>query len=472
MVRALTAGCALVAALAAGLARADLVYFAGGGQAQLPATIEGNRVRLETPDGPRRFDRRDFLAVEPGDDPARDWPARRDSATRDGRIEALFAASWWAMENGLTDEAVALLRSSRPLAASSGHAPSLRALAMLDELEAPCPDRPDLASIVARLRPARFAEARGAHVVLLYQGDEAEARRRLDVLERVVATFALGFSAQGVQVSAPRQKLVSVWFADRVDYASFLRRSDAAPFADTQGFYHPTSRVVFAHDTRSSEGHRGRLRAIANRRKDGAPAAEVDRLALLLDLDWRGTDLGIAAHETVHQLTVASGLARRPEEFPSWLHEGLAAQFEVVRGGRWAGVGRVNDLRMPDWRGIHPAPRLAPLLSDEGFARGYRRDSYAEAWALVFFLRKARPVEFLGYLDRLRNPGLEAVPAHDRALLAFRAAFGDDLPGLERDWRRFLADLRTPLESGRPRAAETAGSTGPPEGRMRPREDR
>ncbi len=449
MIRGLLAAAALF--LVAGPARADLVYFVGGGQAQVPAMIEGDRVRLETPEGPRTFGRGDFLAVVLGEDPTREWPGRRASATRDGRIEAIFAAAWWALENGLTDEAVALLRSSRPLAASTRHAPSLKALAMLGNLEAPCPDRPDLDSIVARLRPERFAEARGDHVVLLYQGDEAEARRRLEVLERVVTTFALGFAAQGVDLSAPSQKLISVWFADRRDHAAFLQRSDAAAFGDTQGFYHPTLRVVFAHDTRSSEAHRARRRAIANRLKDGAPAAEVDRLTLLLDLEWRATDLGIAAHETVHQMTVASGLSRRSDDFPAWLHEGLAAQFEVVRGGRWVGVGRINDLRLPDWRSIHPAPRLAPLLLDDGFARGYRRDSYAEAWALVYFLRKTRPGEFLGYLDRLRNPGLDATSAQDRALLAFRAAFGADVPALERDWRRFLADLRTPLESGRPR---------------------
>ena len=44
---------------------ADLVYFARGGQAQLSATIEGEEVRLDTPDGPKVFPRGDFLGIVP-----------------------------------------------------------------------------------------------------------------------------------------------------------------------------------------------------------------------------------------------------------------------------------------------------------------------------------------------------------------------------------------------------------------------
>ena len=61
------------------------------------------------------------------------------------------------------------------------------------------------------------------------------------------------------------------------------------------------------------------------------------RQQLLLDLDRRAIDWGTAAHETIHQLVVASGLSPRHGQFPLWLHEGFAAQFEVVRGG--AGPG-------------------------------------------------------------------------------------------------------------------------------------
>ena len=205
-----------------------------------------------------------------------------------------------------------------------------------------------------------------------------------DVLERVVQTFHPG-------VRDPRDRT-----ADASESAGLgllrraprlrrlLRLSDAEAFVGTQGYYHPTLRAVFAFDTRSGDDQRTAQRAIANRERDGASPSELARQTLLLDLNWRATDLGIGAHETIHQLTVETGLAPRFDDFPIWLHEGLAAQFEVVRSGRWAGFGRSHDLRLPDWRSIRPAPRLAPLLRDSGFDQGYRRDLYAESWALVY----------------------------------------------------------------------------------------
>ena len=90
--------------------------------------------------------------------------------------------------------------------------------------------------------------------------------------------------------------------------------------------------------------------------------------------------------------------------FPYWLHEGFAAQFELIRGGRWAGISRANDLRLPDWRGLQPAARLERLVRDADFGRGYQRDLYAQAWALVYYLRTRHPDEFLTFLDLLRNP--------------------------------------------------------------------
>ncbi len=464
MLRILTIGW-LATLTWSGTARPDLIYFVDGGQAQLPATIAGGSVRLDTPDGPKHFPRGDFLAIVPGDSPEAEWPARREAASRDGGAPARFAASWWALENGLTPEAIAFLREGR--SAVEAHEPTRRALAMIDALAPPCPD-PDLDPLRQALRPSRFREIRGDHVVLLHQAKEPEARDRLDFLERVVSTFYLTFASQGIAPRPPRRRLVSVWFAERVDQAAFLRRSDAAAFADAQGHYHPGFDAVFAFDARGSEAHRSALRAIANRRRDGAPESDLARRELLLDLDRRAGDLGIAAHETVHQLTVAGGLAPRLDDFPAWLHEGLAAQFEVVRGGRWAGFGRAHDVRLPDWRSIRPAPRLDPLLLDNGFGQGYRREPYAEAWALVYFLRKTKPTEFRTFLDLLRAPTPGASDRPGRSIDAFRSAFGDDIPALEIAWHRYLDGIRTPLEAGRP---PLGGPTVPPPERRLARPD-
>ena len=312
--------------------------------------------------------------------------------------------------------------------------------AVLDRLDRPCPD-PDIAAFRAALG-IEGKVARGPHVLLLHQHSEAEAAERVAVLERVILGFHLLFAAQGVELQVPRRRLVSAWFGDREDYLAFLHRQGADAFATTGGYFHPTWGAVVAFDARSGDVQRAARRALARRRDelrrsavllDQMPArarvrlklgdepsrsvgradgrALIDRLereaayrTALLDLDWRTSDLGLAAHEMVHQLVWDSGLVPRHDAFPYWLHEGFAAQFELIRGGRWAGISRANDLRLPDWRGLPSPAKLERLVRDVGFGRGYQRDLYAQAWALVYYLRTRHPSEFLTFLDLLRNP--------------------------------------------------------------------
>ena len=195
---------------------------------------------------------------------------------------------------------------------------------------------------------------------------------------------------------------------------------------------------------------------------------EITCETMLLDLDRRSIDLGTAAHEMIHQLAADSGLVPRHDAFPYWLHEGLAAQFEVIRGGRWSGISRAHDLRLPDWRRIQEPMPLERLVRDGGFGRGYQRDAYAHAWALVYYLRTGRPREFLKFLDLLRSPEIggdaDSPPSArgDRAFGAFQRAFGGDLTAMERDWRAFMATVKTPLEQNQPQDQKNSKPAGSP----------
>ncbi len=94
----------------ASIIRGDLIYFTKGGEAQLPARVEGNRVLLSMPDGEIELSREDVRKIVPGFWPAAEWPARRQKALAGG-FDARFAAMWWALENGLTEEVAEEVRA-------------------------------------------------------------------------------------------------------------------------------------------------------------------------------------------------------------------------------------------------------------------------------------------------------------------------------------------------------------------------
>lgn len=421
--------------------RAEFLYFANGGRLQATATIQGDTVLLETPWGQTTFLVQDFVKIAPGGCPEHEWEGRR-SAARQKDSSARFAAAWWALENGLIPEAVASLRESRALDPS--HPATARLASALDRLDRPVKD-PDTGPL-RRALGVSLQEARGTHVLLLHQHDDEDARRRLDLLERVVVAYHLLLAGQGIDVEVPDHRLVSVYLKSREDYLAFLNSQNAAAFRTTLGYFHPNFLAVIAYDARSP----GESRAEAAVARDPA-ARDQRRRRLLTTLDALARDHGTAAHEMIHLLVAESRLEPRPGVFPHWLHEGFAAQFEVVRSGRWSGIGRAHDLRLTDFRSLPtapaPSPTLANLIRDAGFGHGYRRDVYARSWALVYFLRKTRPVEFSAFLDLLRSPQPEDA---DHFTSAFLAAFGPDLDALETEWKSFMSRIQTPLDESAP----------------------
>jgi hypothetical protein len=168
---------------------------------------------------------------------------------------------------------------------------------------------------------------------------------------------------------------------------------------------------------------------------------------LLADLEQRRSDQAAAVHELVHQLVIASGLAPQYDQFPIWLHEGIAMQFEAFRGGQWAGLAEIPDHRLDQWRRLRSAPSIDAIVRDEGFGQGYAPAPYAAAWALVFHLRTKQPEAFVAFLDQLRNP---RSGSGDHGAAAFHAAFGHDSEPLRRDWMENLRTLRTPIEQNLP----------------------
>lgn len=415
----------------------DFLYPNGGGGFEARATVEGDRVHVRTPAGEATYRVADFRKIVPDSGPEGEWPARKKVADA-GVPEVRLAAAWWALENGLTGEAVAEIRSAHKR--SPEHAPTARLAEALDRLDRPCSD-PDV-SRLERALAVPCETATSPHILLLHQHSEADAHARLDLLERVYISFILWATGIGIDLEPPRQRLVCVYLKERGDYQAFLRGQNAGAFQSTLGYYHPTLRAVISYDARKAQyaGQRQSPRESNPRR-------------LLADLEALARDHGTAAHELIHLLVTEARFEPEPNAFPHWLHEGLAAQFEVIRGGRWAGIARAHDIRLPDFRAAAAGSPLdlAGLIADGGFGHGYRRDLYARSWALVYFLRKAHPTEFVTFLDHLRVPGSDGsdVPL-DHHTAVFKHAFGPDLIRIEAEWRQFLAPIHTPLEGHTP----------------------
>ncbi len=469
-VRLLTA----ILALVSGSARAEILHFREGGKVTLPIARDGEHVVLDTPMGRLRFPESDFARIEPGESYAEDWKVRRALASTQGPGQRL-AAALWALSHGLVADAETLIRESS--SAFLDHAELNRFRRCLERLDRE-PSEPDLKPLLAAL-PAGMKVTAGPHVLLVHRDTEAAAEERMGFLETILKAYYLDFTALGFDLPAPSRKLVSVVFSNEAEYLAHLRREGASGFLNTRGYYHPTSTVVFAYDCRGDDLRVRSASAIADRREEirrlsdrvaklaptarmklgmaGQPARpmgrkdaetfiaglrrQVDRQEMLLELTRREIDLGVAAHETIHQLVAITRLAPTNDRFPNWLHEGLAMQYESIRGGRWAGLSHPSGLRLGEFRKVSPPPRLEKALATTSLGQGYNRDGYATAWSLVYYLRQERTPAFVAILDTLRAPSLEAEPGASLLIDALKSATHTELADEEARWHQALRSL-------------------------------
>lgn len=429
--------------------QAEELTFRTGETVVLPTRLDGDRVQVEAPwNRTYTFARGDFRRIGGAPWPVTAWPAREAAARADGPA-SMSQAARWALDHGLVGQARMLLRQS--LEADPDQAETARLVAGLDRLEPPLP-AVDLDVIRAHL-PGRFQVLEGAHVVLLHQHTTAEAQHRLDLLETVYAAFLIEFTRLELEPVPPQQKLVSVWFADRLDYLAYLRQQGATAHLTTRGYCHPTRLLSLSYDARSDLEYRRRraefdgLRSRLDARSDAeaVPSArtDLDRRELTLELQRLRLDHGTAAHELVHQLVRATRLEPRPGAFPIWLHEGLAMQFEAIEGDRWAGLAEPPPDRLARAQSRKFRPALVPLLQDQGLQAGYQAEAYAQAWSLVHSLRIETPEAFVALIDSLRRSAVDSDPG-TVALESLRASFGPRLQPLEQQWARAIAETRRP----------------------------
>ena len=353
-------------------------------------------------------------------------------------------------------------------------------IAALDRLEAPLPiPQSPPCSAVPRLA---IGSRRGDHVLLIHAHPEAEARERIDLIERMIVAYYLYFASLGLDLPPPSHRIASLWFPRKADYQAYLRDEHADAFLTTRGYHHPTRGLVAAYDCRDDPQRVTAKDALIARREEldrftsqlarlrsgarvrvslaGIPGREiprdqartlaeglrrqVERRELVLELSRREIDWGVAAHETIHQLVSASRLSPRPDAFPTWLHEGLAMQFEPIRHGRWAGLGSPSPLRLRDYRRLRTPPSLSSTIRDAGESSGYDADTYARAWGLVYYLRTDRPAVFVSLLDGLRIPGSGTGTAASRAASILVAPSRESDAIEETRWQEFMRGLAGP----------------------------
>lgn len=237
--------------------------------------------------------------------------------------------------------------------------------------------------------------------------------------ESLYQRFGHYFTSRGFSLQQPEFPMVAVVLRSRREFDKFLTTYHEYD-SQTLGYYSQKSNRIITFDPTGGRGAKK---------------------------DWAFNSTLI--HEAVHQTAFNVGMHRRFGFTPKWLLEGLACMFEAK--------GVHNSMYFSDLRDRINSNRLAMLLhyyrqnrvqgklttfiandqifeTDPGVA-------YAYSWGLTFFLAEKYPVKLFQFLraDAAREE-FQEFGSRER-LQAFEAAFGDDLPGMEKRLERFVEEL-------------------------------
>jgi hypothetical protein len=277
-----------------------------------------------------------------------------------------------------------------------------------------------------------FQVVRSAHYLALYQSTRTFAEASLKLLEELYEGLTKALSQRDIPVHEPEFPLVAIIFRTEREFRAHNRVDP-----EVQAYYEIfTNRIYFYQHSQRDE----QAPEIAALRKPQT-----------------------VAHEGTHQILQNVGVHPRLSAWPIWLVEGLAEYCSspavTTKKGTvaWKGLGVVNSLHMATIRDLEDPqgpqvmgtnrprigrdPRTA-MVEYLVTRTELTPTDYALAWALTHYLALKRGPEFVAFLKTMSQlPPMKPVTPAEH-LAAFRAAFGNDLPQMDRTIGHYLSKLK------------------------------
>jgi hypothetical protein len=263
--------------------------------------------------------------------------------------------------------------------------------------------------------PDGFQVYRTTNYNIVHNTREAYVRHVGTLFEQLHKGFFAYWKNQRWELDSPKYPLVALVFADQRDFLRYAEAEVGETAKSLIGYYHLGTNRMTTFDVPNLE-----------------------------------RNIATIIHEATHQLSYNVGLQRRFADNPMWVSEGMATFFEAPDFNNpkgWRTIGRVNQVNLTRWRNYlpqRPAESLTTLLANDTRFRSpaTATASYAEAWALTYFLLKTKRDEYVKYL-RLLSEGRPLMDKTPRERIeCFEQTFGKSLADLDQEFLTYLQRVR------------------------------
>ncbi len=286
--------------------------------------------------------------------------------------------------------------------------------------------------------PKRFQVHKTAHYVIIYDTSRGYARWCGTLLERLYGTFSNFWKKKKFDLKEPEMPMVAVVFADKATFHRYME-ADIGRTSSIVGYYNLINNRVAMYDLTGVQKERDGSKRERTR-------AEINKI---LARPEAGITVATIVHEATHQIAFNCGLQTRLADVPFWLSEGIAMYFETPSlgsSGGWRGIGKVNPSRLSRFQKYAPVrgPDSLPSLlrTDKRLQQSEGvLEAYAESWALVYYLLKKRPKEFVAYMKMLSEKKPLMQETEEERIEQFEEIFGD-LRRLDADFAKQMQRVK------------------------------
>jgi hypothetical protein len=280
----------------------------------------------------------------------------------------------------------------------------------------------ELAKQLVQELPAGFKVHTTVNYIVAYNTSKVYAEWVGGLLERLHTGFQNYWKKLGFALQPSEFPLVVLVFDSQENYAEFTKQELQGDARQVVAFYSMATNRICLYDLTGAEA----LRRPGDQR---GTAAQINAMLSRPEAQFM---VATIIHEATHQLAYNRGLHQRFADVPLWFSEGLAVFFEApdLRNPRgWSTIGTVHPQRLQQFRTYQPQrPResLASLaLDNKRFLTPQQSlNAYAEAWALHHYLLKAKPKEYIAYLQTLSVKQPYQFDDAETKLKEFQQAFG------------------------------------------------
>ena len=322
--------------------------------------------------------------------------------------------------------------------------------------------------IVSRLPGNNFRKTTTRHFLIYSDADAAWTRARAAILERTALQVERAGKRLGIKYIPPEERLVCILFEHYDDYLRYAVQEDGVSSVWVAGYYasranhivfyndedSPAAReaddVLSDADRQAAEYRQKQLEAARKGRTEEADfyanhyrnlQSQLKEERLRLREVINKTSLAKTVHEATHLLAFNTGLQSRNHDYPFWITEGLATNFETDAAGSAFGPEYDYQPRRERFRELLQNGELLPLryfvsLSDVPDDSAEMADvMYHQAYALFMYLYRYQRSDLSAFLnDALDPPGGKISPAEQ--IKYFEDYFGP-AEKVEKRWLRY-----------------------------------